>query len=560
MMALDQCRWPMTRAGEALEALARAARFESRAGDVLEAPPDFGGLDVQAQTRWLDAAAGRAGLEVEAVSATPEQAGALVAAAGPALITAGDVSGLFLLLRGNNRRAVVIGPDHRVRRVDVAELVATLAAPLEASVQPSLEPILRGIDAPPAMQARLRAALVRERMALATIVRGWILREPPARPGRTAVPPSLWTGLLRTLAARGSGYGLWILSWWMLGTATLEGRVDRGWLLAWALLVATAMALDLLATSIQGRLSVTIGSWLKQHLLDGTLKLEPDEVSRHGSGRSLGQVVEAQSVDALILTGGFLALTASLEFVAAGIVLSFAAAWLAAALLLCVTAVGLLAWRFVVARETWTQRRLALTDNLVESLLGHRTRVAQQMPRDWHGREDLLLAGYIDASSAMDAAAIPVLALASRAWLLISVSIVGVLFTAGVPDRTLALSLGGVLLAQRAFRRLSGGIGHVATALVAWREAAPIRRAARRTPGVGVGPVQVEARSDAAGRSTVLEASGVSFTHAGRAQSACETAVLSCRRTVESHSRDRVGAASPRWSRSWPGYALPRAA
>jgi hypothetical protein len=46
-------------------------------------------------------------------------------------------------------------------------------------------------------------------------------------------------------------YGLWILSWWLLGRGALAGRLDRGWLLAWILLLLTLVPLRILLLGLR---------------------------------------------------------------------------------------------------------------------------------------------------------------------------------------------------------------------------------------------------------------------------------------------------------------------
>ena len=64
-------------------------------------------------------------------------------------------------------------------------------------------------------------------------------------------------------------------------------------------------------------------------------------------------------------------------------------------------------WR---ATKRWTDARMPLTHDLVESMTGHRTRLAQQPPEEWHGDEDRQTAEY-----SLRSAAIRLVVLASSA-------------------------------------------------------------------------------------------------------------------------------------------------
>jgi len=77
-----------------------------------------------------------------------------------------------------------------------------------------------------------------------------------------------------------------------------------------------------------GRLAIDAGALLKRRLLHGALRLEPEEIRHEGAGQLLGRVIEAQAIEALALSGGFLSLVAGLELAIAAVVLSAATVWL----------------------------------------------------------------------------------------------------------------------------------------------------------------------------------------------------------------------------------------
>jgi ATP-binding cassette subfamily B protein len=127
-----------------------------------------------------------------------------------------------------------------------------------------------------------------------------------------------------------------------------------------------------------------------------------------------------------------------------------------------------------------------MTHDLVEQMVGHRTRSAQQPREAWHDEEDGSLERYVDASAGMDRATVWLMAMAPRGWLLLAVAGLSPAFISGEASvATLAVALGGILLAFRAFRRLAAGVSHLAGAAIAWRQAAPIFHAAARPQPVG---------------------------------------------------------------------------
>ena len=67
--------------------------------------------------------------------------------------------------------------------------------------------------------------------------------------------------------------------------------------------------------------------------------------------------------------------------------------------------------------------RLDATDDLVEKMVGHQTRLAQELPEHAHLGEDTALAGYLEASRRMDRTVALTAALVPSGWLLLSLLI-----------------------------------------------------------------------------------------------------------------------------------------
>src|SRR5262249_32289270 len=153
--------------------------------------------------------------------------------------------------------------------------------------------------------------------------------------------------------------------------------------------------------------------------------------------------------------GGFLALFAAIELCVAAFVLAAGAAggWHALAVATAAAIVTGLAARLWRARRAWTDARHGLTNDLVEQMIGPRTRPAQQDPALWHAGEDEAVEASTQRSRRMDRAAALLLAL-PRAWLLIGLAALGPAFVAGAPPQALAVSIGGVLLAWQGLSKL----------------------------------------------------------------------------------------------------------
>ena len=119
----------------------------------------------------------------------------------------------------------------------------------------------------------------------------------------------------------------------------------------------------------------------------------------------------------------------------------------------CAMGLAVLARRYHLRLKTWTLSRLDMTNRLIESMVGHRTRLVQERPEKRDAAEDRDLQAYLAASGPLDRAAVAAIAGLPSAWLLAGLAGLAPAFTLGAaPSATaLAISLGGVLLAQRAF-------------------------------------------------------------------------------------------------------------
>jgi ATP-binding cassette subfamily B protein len=195
------------------------------------------------------------------------------------------------------------------------------------------------------------------------------------------------------------------------------------------------------------------------------LRPEPEEIRHQGAGQLLGRVLEAQARKALALSGGFLALVAALEIaIAAAVLHAGVGGGMHALLLLAWVAVTLLlGWRYYRQRRHWTAGRRTLTHDLVERLVGHRTRLVQEERQHWHDGEDQGLTRYLESSAAMDRIAAWLMAVVPRGWLCLGLLGLAPAFVTGRGSpAALAIGLGGMLLAYRALHKLATGMGHLA--------------------------------------------------------------------------------------------------
>src|SRR5262249_14189645 len=144
---------------------------------------------------------------------------------------------------------------------------------------------------------------------------------------------------------------------------------------------------------------------------------------------------------------------ATIELViAAGVLKMGAGGWPHALLLLLWIVVAVCIGRvYYKKRRGWTVHRLDMTHDLVEKMVGHRTRLAQEIHGQWHQDEDKNLKWYTEISRQLDHGGVLILALVPAGWGLLGLLGLAPGFVSGRSSPAeLAIGLGGVLLAAGA--------------------------------------------------------------------------------------------------------------
>jgi ATP-binding cassette subfamily B protein len=122
-----------------------------------------------------------------------------------------------------------------------------------------------------------------------------------------------------------------------------------------------------------------------------------------------------------------------------------------------------------------------MTHDLVERMVGHRTRLAQEIRERWHEDEDRMLERYLISSRRVDADATWLAAVIPTGWLCVSLLVLAPAFIFGSGSATgLAVGIGGMLLARQAFQGFTIGLWNIAGATIAWKQVAPLFQAAAR--------------------------------------------------------------------------------
>lgn len=492
--------WPASRLGELIENLARKARLISRPTRLPQPPDTIWLSGDEAIGSWIDNAAGHLGLEAEAVGSLYADVEVLIRAGGPAILRLPaspdeDQASFVALLRGGARRVSILCPDLKVRKLRMEFIRAALCSPYETALEETIDQILVDAEVPAERLPRARRAILREQLGPIRLEAGWLLRLPPGS--------NLWSqfrnaGVYRPVFILLGMYFiqqvLTIASWYVIGRGVFQGHFDLGWLLAWAILLFSIIPVQIIVSDAQSELSMGAGALFKQRLIHGTLKLEPEEIRHQGMGQFLGRVMESEAVEMLALSGGFMAVLSTVELVLAFFILSKGIGGTMHALLLVIWVLITLfiLWRYYKTSRDWAELYREMTNDLVERLVGHRTRLIQEDPRHWHDDEDQTLERYLKLSESMDRIGIQLNAFIYRGWIVVGLLGIAIPFIASAPPPyMLAISLGGVLLASQALGKLASGAQSLASLLNTWQQVGPLFNAAarpRQIPALGFVP------------------------------------------------------------------------
>ena len=512
--------WPIDRVGEAVVALARRSGLATTPATPARHPPgEPAELD-----RWLCAAGDQVGLTVEPVTSTARDIDRALISLAPAVVRVPD--GVLLILERRGAALSCLGPDAVVRRTSRPAVARAVRAAHELPHKPRIAALLQAAKLSGTARDRAEAGMLDEFLANTIVMQAWLLRLPPgARFLRQARAGGLVTlgGVL--LVSHIAQYVLFLLSWWAIGRAVLQGHLSTGWLSGWALILISSVPLLMLSTWSQGKLAVGLGALLRRRLLAGALELPHEMVNHDGIGGLLGRTIEADQLERFALGGGFQSALAVLELALALPVLAAGAGgWLHAALLVAWLAlVAVLGMRLARARTRWTDQRLELTGLTVERIVGHRTRLAQEAPDRWHDGEDEALTSYLDSEVELDRRSLALLVVVPRGWLLAGLAALAPAFVTGSDVVALGTGVGGVILAWLSLTRLSTGLDQLAAANVAWRRVAPLFHAAGGTLPAGTSrpsrrptPPEYAVTAPPSGTEPVLEAIDVTYRHANR--------------------------------------------
>lgn len=518
--AISKLGWPLADLGAGIETLARRSGLDPAPGDPLRMPKQSR-LTGAELSRWVEWAGRKLGIEAEPIQVTFADFDIVVRNASPAVVQLDTDQGsaFLLLMRSSKHHVQLLGRDLKLHRCSVWDLQDALSRRHERPLRNELDPVLdlAGLDT--GERPRVRAALVAQRLADKPIAACWMLRTAPTSNfWRQLVAARLPYRLTAMLAVFAAIYGLEIFSWGLIGEAALSGRLDLGWMSAWILLLLTLVPLGLLGGWLNSTLALDTGRILKRRLMAGALRIGLDKMRHQGAGQLLSRVMESQALDALALNGGLTVIVALVELAFSAWVLAMGAGGLlhlgSLAIWLLVTLA--LGWTYVRRMQAWTIMRLDMTHGLIERMVGHRSLLAQEWPNRRDVQDDQTMQDYLRLSQRMDVAGVRLFAGVPGGWGLVGLAGMAPAFVSGsATPASIAIAFGGLLLSTRAFGGIAGGMSSLASAFIAWTQAAPMFRAGTETvevpPFLAADQVATPSRNNT--QANVVDAVDLVFRH-----------------------------------------------
>jgi ATP-binding cassette subfamily B protein len=484
-----QLAWHVSRLGELIEVLASKGRLYPELKDVPPLPEQLWGKDIEGIGLWLDSAAGKLGLEAEPIESLYSEVvqtirdSAPVILGLPSVFNEADQMMFLAIVKGGRKRVSILCSDASIRKVSVEFIRQALCHEYEAPYSVTMDQFLAEAEVPEDRYERVRRAILREQLAAVKVSKGWMLRQSPGINLWNQIRnQKLYKPLAILFLSQFAQQGISVFSWWMIGLGVFQGHFEWAWLWAWALILFTTIPFQLLSTQAQNQLSIAASSLFKQRMLYGVLKLEPDEIRHQGAGQFLGRVMESSAVEMLAFSGGFLAIMSIIQLGWAMWVLSMGVgSWIhVISLIVWILFSFLTAWRYYRSILLWTDAYRNMTNDLVEHMVGHRTRLAQQARNHWHDDEDVRLDRYLQLT--VQQANISVqLGFIPRGWMLLGT--IGIALPLIIMPRAataLAVSLGGMILASQALQSFVTSVQGISSLFVSIDQVQPILKAASR--------------------------------------------------------------------------------
>jgi ATP-binding cassette subfamily B protein len=425
--------------------------------------------------------------------------------------------------RVRGRRAELLLPGGRSTWQQIGDLRRLICDGMEKPYIEFVSAVSRSIGVRPSKRSNIARAMLKRFLENEKIGGVWILR---SYSGQGLLAQVRAAGLLSRVAGVLVLYvlqsAIMVFSWFLVGRGALEGSLETGVLVAWALLLVTTTVLGACSSWWQGLMMLGVNGLYKKKILHGATRLDSGVIRTLGTGALLGRVIETQSLDALVISAGFSSVIAFVDLLVAIVVFWMIPGSCLLSVLYVLWLVGTLVFGLTIYRrqQSWTMARISMTNQIVEGLLGRRTRIAQECMGKWHDREDRELETYYEESKYLDRLQTSYGVIVYRGWL--CVAFIGLLPTVltGGDVGALAAMLGAIMMSFKALGSFSGSISAITSMAISWGQAKLLYQASASSESLGLPEIiEMEKRGASNSRPSgevVLEATGLRFNHEGR--------------------------------------------
>jgi len=470
---MDNYLWHTSQLGDALIALTKRLGWKNEEIQLSNISSEVENQKEKINNR-ITSLAEMIGIKAEPVMIQYDGIENLLRKAPPAIFRIQKENQAYLLIALNSRGEMleVLGKDLLKHKLSIGTIRSIFCREIETPVRDEIDELLDDAGIAQRQKSKAREVLLKERIGKKWIGDCWIIRqslsESLRQRARHAHVPARAALLIFSYLVY---YSLWLFSWWLIGRGVLQGHIDFSLVIAWGLALLTLVPLKMAIRWLQGILSINVGCLIKQKLFYGALNLNPDSIRHQGIGQLMGHVAESEKLETMAINGGLTGILAIIEIVLAAYVLAMGFGGLFHLFMLAVWLIVtlLITWSFYLKRKKWTDCRLSMTHNLVERMVGHRTRLVQEPPAKWHEAEDQELNHYGDVSHRADRLAILLTSFIPRGWIVLAlISFIPILSFRNPSPASMAVAVGGILLAYKALQKFTISLNKITGAIIAW--------------------------------------------------------------------------------------------
>jgi len=472
--------WPIDRLSEAVEILIQKAGFVSTS-NMNFAPPRL--HDQATLDQWFDAYAAHVGIETLSVHTQYSEIDDMIYQCGPAMIRIETVCHSYrylVILKSGLKKVLVISPNRNIVKIDSQMIKKKLCVGIEHPAKESINQLLERTGISDTQKQKARKAMLFEKLSNEIIGNCWLFRIAPGDHflkwlWHIKIPNKLFVMITCETICQ----ILIILSWLIIGNMIFQYNYDSGIFLLWGLLLLTIVPFKLYSQWNQCQFSIDIGALLKQRLFFGALHLKQDETRNQGFGQFMGRIMESEAFESMALDGGFEVMLFFIKILASLYLLSISCGWKISVFLItwigCLLICCLIYYKYT---NNWINHFRTMTNNMVERMVGYRTRIVQENLKYWHDEEDAELNDYFSLSKQRDHMTLFLNPVLTRGWLLFSL----LFFYVFPPEsqQSMFIALGGTLIVYQGFNHFVYGISTFFIFLCAWQQIKPLFQAASR--------------------------------------------------------------------------------